>query len=158
MELKQRPFPFGLAESGLLIVLNGIETLLKISDWYVFNLLIVLNGIETESTFPLPLVSGETFNRTKWNWNNAFTVAIIWLSAFNRTKMELKWHQRHHHLQGNPPFNRTKWNFWDAAFPESTFVSLTGSFAFLYCCFYLSFRKCLLMLCYGIKIMEQLRL
>ena len=63
----------------------------------------------------------------------------------------------HPRIDGHP-FNRTKWNFWDAAFPESTFVSLTGSFAFLYCCFYLSFRKCLLMPCYGIKIMEQLRL
>ena len=56
----------------LLIVLNGIEMFENSVAGFGGSLLIVLNGIEISDDWFQPTF-GQTFNRTKWNWNLLLT-------------------------------------------------------------------------------------
>ena len=57
-----------MSGSGLLIVLNGIETAsVGILSGRPVPLLIVLNGIETPARLSLLIPACSSFNRTKWN-------------------------------------------------------------------------------------------
>ena len=77
----------------LLIVLNGIETLLCLCP-------------STRRTF--------SFNRTKWNWNIGGFLLSSRTGAFNRTKWNWNTVGCVNTFASSSTFNRTKWN-WNSS-------------------------------------------
>ena len=128
--------------SGLLIVLNGIETKKsKIPSKQEKRLLIVLNGIETVDVSFLyslqvpfnrtkwnwngngrcpPHRAGESFNRTKWNWNWIVHITSFYTNLLLIVLNGIETISSGGCLMTVSSFNRTKWN-WnllkDSSFP-----------------------------------------